>query len=251
MSKEQWQKIGGIVITALLAIAAVMGWYFPVEPPEARVRERIAIDARDDAYIYNGADVRWYSDDHSTEIHRVDAAGGAQFSAPTAVPTGTPAVLIDNDGLGVIVEIRDAATPVAQFPDGGGFDLSVGVITMSNDETIGNATDTVIDVSAFFAFAEASVVTLSANGTITAVGSYQPITSTAAVTTSTSTAIANGVKNGQLLVLVNENASDAIVIDDGANTQLGGNKTLTGGEGDAIWLMWDGSDWLCIGYNDN
>lgn len=33
LTKAQWQKIGGVVITALLVIASVAGWYFPVEPP--------------------------------------------------------------------------------------------------------------------------------------------------------------------------------------------------------------------------
>lgn len=198
---KETRKIGKMVVALAIVLLAAAGLFLPLEAPEERLREKIAIDARDNVFLWNGADLYMYSDDHSTQkLH---------------------------------------------------FDGATGTITLANSETIGNTTDTVIDVSAFFAFSEASVVVVTAGATITPVGSYQPITSTAAVTTGTSTAIANGVKNGQLLVLVNENASDAIVIDDGANTNLGGNKTLTGGEGDAIWLFWDGSDWLCIGYNDN
>jgi hypothetical protein len=77
MTREQVQKIAGIIITAALAIAAVLGWFFPVEAPEERaVRERIAIDAREDVYLYNGADLYVYSDDHSTQKYHVDGATG-------------------------------------------------------------------------------------------------------------------------------------------------------------------------------
>jgi len=33
LTKAQWQRIGGVIITALLMIASIAGWYFPVEPP--------------------------------------------------------------------------------------------------------------------------------------------------------------------------------------------------------------------------
>lgn len=33
LTKAQWQKIGGVVITALLMIASIAGWYFPVDAP--------------------------------------------------------------------------------------------------------------------------------------------------------------------------------------------------------------------------
>lgn len=126
-----------------------------------------------------------------------------------------------------------------------------GDVTFENGTTLGEAVNTVADFSEFLAFTEQTIVVVTAGSTITPTGTYQPITSTAFITTSTSYAIADGVVNGQLLVLINENASDMITIDDGANTKLGGDKQLNGGEGDAIWLIWDGSDWLCIGYNDN
>src|SRR3972149_9099747 len=49
---------------------------------EARgVRERISIDAGEDAYLYNGADVIVYSDNHTTEVARIDGATGAITSS--------------------------------------------------------------------------------------------------------------------------------------------------------------------------
>jgi len=126
-----------------------------------------------------------------------------------------------------------------------------GDITFVNGTTLGEAVDTVLDLSEFLAFTAQTAVSITEGAIITPTGTYQPLTSAAAVTTSTSCAIYSGTVKGQLLVLTNENASDAIIIDDGANTNLGGNKTLTGGEGDGLYLMWDEADWFCIGYNDN
>lgn len=80
VNKDQWQKVLSIVLSAVLAVAAVLGWV--VSPTlngqtEARLREKISIDARDDAMLYNGADLVVYSDDHSTEKARIDGATGS------------------------------------------------------------------------------------------------------------------------------------------------------------------------------
>lgn len=109
------------------------------------------------------------------------------------------------------------------------------------------------DVTAggYFIAGEQSVCVVGAQYSITPTGTYQPITSTAAVSTSLTTAIVSGTIKGQWLFLVNENASDAIIIVDGANTKLGGDKTLTGGQGDGLLVVWDEADWIAAGYNDN
>lgn len=118
-----------------------------------------------------------------------------------------------------------------------------------NGTELEEATDTVLTFSEFLAAEEQTVVVVGAGGTITPTGTYQPITSTAAVTTSLTTAIADGVVNGQLLILVNENASDVIIIDDGANTHLSGNISL--GNDDTLTVFWDGEDWLEIAQGNN
>lgn len=144
----------------------------------------------------------------------------------------------------------------------GALTASGGVVGDVTGDVTGNVTgdltgdvtgDVVGDLtnSTFLNLTAQTAVSVTAGGIITATGTYQPLTSAAAVTTSTSCAVYSGTVKGQLLVLTNENASDAIIIDDGANTNLGGNKTLTGGEGDALYLMWDETDWFCVGYNDN
>lgn len=166
------------------------------------------------------------------------SSGPAYFAAPTAVATATPALFVNTAGVSNLFELRKNATPV----------VTVG--------STGAATGISLDTSSFltagtFLTAEkASTVALGANGTITALGTYQPITSTAAVTTSTSTAVANGTRSGDLLILINANASDAIVVDGaGGNVECGGNVSL--GAKDSIALIWDGSDWRCWGDRNN
>lgn len=89
MTKEQWTKIISIIVSALLAIAAVFGWFLPVQLPEERaIRERIAFDTRDDSYLYNGADLYVYSDDHATEKVHIDGATGNVTVAGTATFSG-------------------------------------------------------------------------------------------------------------------------------------------------------------------
>jgi hypothetical protein len=65
------------------------------------------------------------------------------------------------------------------------------------------------------------------------------------VSTSTSTAIANGTTSGQLLILHNKNATDAITIDGaGANVECGGNQAI--GPTDTLVLHWQTDDWECV-----
>jgi hypothetical protein len=71
--KNIWKV--AIVIAVVLGMAAVAMQAFA--PEERAVRERIAIDARSDSYLYNGADLYVYSDDHSTQKLHVDGATGA------------------------------------------------------------------------------------------------------------------------------------------------------------------------------
>lgn len=184
------------------------------------------------------------ADDFQFTANTFTALSGSTIAANTIAET--------TSGNGVVVDglrIRDSGIAANVAITG---TASVGGdITFANGTTLGEAVDTVLDLSEFLAFTEQTAVVVGVQTSITPTGTYQPITSGAAVSTSLTTAILDGTVNGQLLVLVNENAADAIIVVDGANTEMGGDKTLTGGQGDTLWLMWDGSDWLCIGYNDN
>jgi hypothetical protein len=125
-------------------------------------------------------------------------------------------------------------------------------IRLSNGETIKNTTDTVVQISSFFALEEATTQDVGAGFSLTPTGSYQPLTNSTggSITSDTTTAIVDGAVTGTILVICNEDAQD-IVIDDGANTQLGGNVTLTGGADDCLTLLWDGNDWTALAFHDN
>jgi len=127
--------------------------------------------------------------------------------------------------------------------------ISSADIRFQNGTELEEVTDTVLTFSEFLAAEEQTPVVVTAGSTITPTGTYQPITSEAVVTTSTSTAIADGVVNGQLLILINENASDAITIDDGGNTNLSGDAVL--GPDDTLLVFWDGADWQEIAQANN
>lgn len=207
------------------------------------------IDADDDTHITADTDDQIDvaisgADDFRFTANTFTALSGSTVAADTIAET--------TSGNGVAVDglrIRDSGIAANVAITG---TASVGGdITFANGTTLGEAVDTVLDLSEFLAFTEQTAVVVGTQTSITPTGTYQPITSGAAVSTSLTTAILDGTVNGQLLVLVNENAADAIIVVDGANTEMGGDKTLTGGQGDTLWLMWDGSDWLCIGYNDN
>lgn len=154
MSKGKWQ-IGRIVITALLAIAAVAGWFFPVEAPEARVRERISIDAREDAYLWNGADLYVYSDDHSTQKFHVDGATGnldaegtlnvaGNLLSATGGITITDAVNITSTlDVDSTANVDGAVTFNSTLDVDGNISSGTGAITMTDSVLIDGAADAV------------------------------------------------------------------------------------------------------------
>lgn len=83
-----------------------------------------------------------------------------KVSAPTAVATATPAMVIDSTAAGsALLEIRDSATPVARFTNGGGF-MFTGLLT----GTAGSAV-TVTNGAAFAITAAFQPIT--ASGTVT------------------------------------------------------------------------------------
>ena len=78
---KDYAVIVGCASLAAIAVVAVLGYLAePAAPiivePGMAVRERIAIDARDDSYFHSGADVYVYSDDHSTQELHIDGATG-------------------------------------------------------------------------------------------------------------------------------------------------------------------------------
>jgi len=120
-------------------------------------------------------------------------------------------------------------------------DLAVGDDTTLVDATVANLT-----AGDWLLLTPSTVISVTSGGIITPTGTLQGMTSGSAVTTSTSTAIANGTTSGQLLILFNKNATDAITIDGaGANVECGGNQAI--GPTDHLVLQWQTDDWECVG----
>ena len=123
--------------------------------------------------------------------------------------------------------------------------VATGDLTVTDDGTIGD--DLTVAGSLFTG--EAPIVVAVTNTTLTPLGTYQPVTSTVALTLSATTSIADGTTIGQLLILVNENAADAITVKDAANTALSGDAAL--GPKDVLIMIWDGADWVEISQANN
>lgn len=95
-----------------------------------------------------------------------------------------------------------------------------------------------------------TAISVTAGAVITPTGTYQPLTSAAAVTCDTTTCIFTGTTAGDLLLLENQNASDTITIDGtGGTVECKADVVL--GAGDTLLLFWDGADWQCISNYDN
>jgi len=95
-----------------------------------------------------------------------------------------------------------------------------------------------------------TAISMTAGSTITPTGTWQPLESAAAVTSSTSTAVVSGTTSGDILIMQNTNASDAITIDGtGGNVECKADVVL--GAGDTITLIWNGTNWYCQSVYDN
>lgn len=104
--------------------------------------------------------------------------------------------------------------------------------------------------STFLNLTAQTAISVTAAGTITPTGTYQPLTSGSAVTTSTSAAVSDGSVTGALLLLENQNAADVIIVDGtGGNVECKADVAL--GAGDTLLLIWNGTDWYCLSGYDN
>ena len=147
----------------------------------------------------------------------------------------------------------------------GTLDASTEDFVLENDESIGNQTNgtvaitaTTTSVSGAFIvatwgnYAVQSTCTITTGQSITPTGTYQPIASTdgTAITTSTSIAIVNGSRTGDILILENLNASGDITLDGtGGNVECKADIVI--GHHDTVTLMWNGADWICLDAYDN
>lgn len=137
-----------VFVVLLVALALVLGG---CEAPEERaVRERIAIDARDDVYLHGGADLYVYSDDHDTQKFHIDGATGnldgegtANFAGAQTMQAGLTVGgdTFDVDITGGASIDADAASNMTVA--GAGIDLTfeseAGSVVVKGDEAVATA----------------------------------------------------------------------------------------------------------------
>lgn len=119
-------------------------------------------------------------------------------------------------------------------------------LTVSGDATVtgGSTLNGDVFLDDDLTFEEQTVIEVSDDSTITPLGVYTPISSTAATGTSD---IAAG-DEGQLLILYNVGAQ-TITLTDTGDLLLSGNAAL--GADDNITLLFDGADWVELAQVDN
>jgi hypothetical protein len=197
--------------------------------------------------VLNGGAVSRTGNDTMTGDLNVTGAG--RVAAATAVATATPAFVVDSLGAGnVLLEIRDAATPVASFNNGGGLDLQVGTFTMANDEVLSNATDGVVTVNGQWGYKQ-YMIAKTASYTVTAAESGALFTNAAAEAAITFTLPAPAAG---LIYGFTEHAAQVIYITPSdteqilSETNAADDDIVSTAQYDVIWLVSDGTNWLPI-----
>jgi hypothetical protein len=116
-------------------------------------------------------------------------------------------------------------------------------------EIIGDTSNTnSLTVDASLAFKPGEVQTIAGGGTILPNRTFLTLVAAGSVTTSTSSAVADGFADGQLLILMNDD-SNAITVKDNANTVLSGDIAL--GQGDTLTLIWFTDTWYQLATSNN
>jgi len=153
------------------------------------------------------------------------------------------------------------ALPPAVLPESraltGGTSNFTGDVTVSGTVTGADlvATDSLsvsgaVVGATWFGLTAQTALVIGAGDSVVSTGSLQPITSATAVTVSTTVPIAAGTVEGYLLILVNENAADAITIDGtGGTVECKADVVL--GARDVLMLEWNGTEWICLTGYDN
>jgi len=221
----------GIIALIVLAGFLVLSGCDKVEP--ASVRERIAINAKEDSWIRYGADILFYSDDRSTQKIQLEGAAGNIDAEGTLDVEGASDLDSTLNVEGAVMFQSTLGVTGATYANAGAY------VTGAISNT------TFAQVGTFSRMGEQSVVVVTNAATFTPTGTYQPITSTATVTPLLST---SGYTAGDLLFLTNESAT-SIVLEDSGTLMLNTARTI--GQYDILGLLFDGTNWLELWFNNN
>ena len=279
---KKLQAAFGVAVAVALALGVVNTISLYAEDPEARLRERISIDARDDAYLYNGADLYVYSDDHSTQKFHVDGATGNTTVVGTLATTGAQTfsgLLNANGGIAVdtsaftvadatgntvvsgTLAVTSTSTMVGAVAANGGLtvDTSAFSVADTTGNTVVSGTLAVTSTSSLIGDVTASGdltvddtlniddtdSTLAGTQTLTPTASFYELNPASQLTLTLATASANV---GDIVILVNISAQTVNIVDTGA-TQGGGAVAL--GQNDPAVFIYTNTKWVEIASPDN
>jgi uncharacterized protein YaiE (UPF0345 family) len=168
---------------------------------------------------------------------------------PGLALNGQDAYVSDHLEVDGVAQFDGAVTTNSTLAADGGLSVDTSNFTVSGS-TGAVATLSSVSVGTWVKLGAAAPISVTGGATIAPTGTYQPLTSASGVTCNTTTCIANGTTAGDLLILSNANVSDTITID-GAGGNVECKSDIILGTGDTLMLIWNGSDWNCLGTHDN
>jgi hypothetical protein len=181
----------------------------------------------------------------SGSLELYDDSGTRTFLAQGAesATSGSQLLLHESDGsLGIQLDGE-------KDTGGGGFivvykgDGTAAIVLDAESDGKGRITSEDLQVTS-------STTTLTNGATLNPTTGYMRISgSGGAVTLNATTAIANGVGAGLILVLEGTSTANTVTIPTSANTLLGANRTL--GLNDTLTLIWNGANWVQLAFSNN
>lgn len=213
----------------------------------------------------NGSTLTWDADADTTSVSSTDdvisttlGAAAGTFEIITGnlkVGNGTPDTSLDGEDAYVegTLEVDGAANFDGAIDIDGDLTSATGAVTVADTLDVSGASNfqANVDVGTFLGITPQTAISVTAAGIITPTGSFQPLTSGAAVTTSTTTPIAiTGFVDGDLIIFRNDNASAVITIDGtGGTVECKADVAL--GARDTVSLIFNGAEWNCLSNYDN
>ena len=206
------RDIAWAITVLLIVISTPFGVNFPTIPPMPATQEVIAAQG-----VAGG----------------VTNLSGLAIAAPTTVATAVPGAVIDSLGVSNIFEVRDAATPVWAINDGGAV-VQTGDLALTGDIALTGG----LDLSGL-------LQTSFDNLTVTNGYILTPTLTTYALDTAGAVTITLGTTadEGQLLILINDDANATIIADTNVRTSTGGAITLAGAY-DIIVFIFQDAEWI-------
>jgi len=180
-----------------------------------------------------GTPVFYVDKDGAATYSGFSSGGGAisapvGITAPTAIATATPAMVVDSLGVSNILEVRDAGTPVFTVNNGGGF------VAAGTGDLQGNVDFDALIVPSF------ADETITDGEVLTPTVMVYALDSSGAVTMT----LAASASEGQLLILIGDDANAIVINDTNVRTSTGAALTLN--QYDVVMWIYQDAEWIEI-----